>query len=209
MPLWTDGTSGTAKGYAFTAPSMDLGSHPDTLSDARVGLDVRLLGEPDGPYRLGVGADLYVPNGERSDDTTDDTYRAMLCALFAGDAGAMTYAAHVGVHVRPRDDAPVPESPAGSELLFGVAAGPRLGLGRGVSAVIGPEIFGESALHDFLAEKTTGVEALAAGRVEAPVGPADLHVKVGGGGGLNARFGAPEWRAVLSLEVLGHAHVLR
>ena len=46
---------------------MNLGSHPDTLSDARIGVDVRIVGGPHGRFRFGAGAQLFVPNGDRAD----------------------------------------------------------------------------------------------------------------------------------------------
>src|ERR1700722_7207257 len=58
MPFDTDGQGGTVGGYQFTAPSVDLGSHPDSMSDARIGFDGRLFGDPGGPFRLGAGAQL-------------------------------------------------------------------------------------------------------------------------------------------------------
>ncbi len=158
-PLAIDGDATSAGthvgGYTFVSPSVGLGSSPDPLTDARVGFDVRLLGGPTSPFRLGLGAQLLIPNGARScflpvpgDPPvvpacyeTDGTYRGMLRALFAGDIGGFTYAGQLGVHIRPLDDAPVPGSPQGSELLFGAAAGPKIALGRGASApalIVGP-----------------------------------------------------------------------
>jgi hypothetical protein len=42
------------------------------VSDPRIGFDIRLLGEPGGLLRLGTGAQLIFPNGNRSDYVTDD-----------------------------------------------------------------------------------------------------------------------------------------
>lgn len=202
MPLVIDGQSATSGGYRFTAPSVDPASNPDTLSDVRIGLDTRLFGREGAPLRLGAGAQLFVPNGVRSDYDTDHTYRAMARALVAGDAGRLTYAAHVGAHVRPLDDSPVPGSPRGSEFVFGAAAGARLAVRSGAAVVVGPEIFGSTALKSPFGADTTGVEALVSGRIE---GTGDtwpqMRVKLGAGGGLTARFGAPEWRTVLSIEI--------
>jgi len=130
MPFLIAGQGGPVGNYWFVHPAVDLGSNPDTLADARIGFDARLYGSPTGAFRLGAGAQLLLPSGRRSDYDTDGTYRAMLRVLAAGDVGWFTYAGQVGVHVRPLDDAPIPGSPQGSELLFGVAAGAKLGVAK-------------------------------------------------------------------------------
>lgn len=202
MPLIVTGESGMLGAYQFTAPSLDPGRNPDTISDARVGFEVRLLGAPGSLFRAGAGAQLIIPFGDRTDYITDGTFRGMFRALVAGDLGRFTYAGQLGVHIRPLDDSPAPGSPRGSELLFGVAAGRRLLLDRSWSVVLGPEIFGETAFRSFFREATTGLEALLTGRFERAAAGRQLRVKVGAGGGLDPHFGAPQWRVVLAVEFL-------
>jgi OOP family OmpA-OmpF porin len=203
-PLVTKGQSGTVGDYQFAGPSLDLGVNPDTLSDARIGLDARVLGGARSPFRLGAGAQLIVPNGNRSDYDTDGTYRAMGRVLFAGDVGHFTYAGQLGVHVRPLDDSPTPGSPQGSELLFGVAGGAKVPVCRNGTAalVVGPEIYGATAFRSFLGSTGTALEGLLTGRLEgmADDGP-QLGVKLGTGAGISQHFGAPEWRLVFAIEV--------
>ncbi len=204
MPLLTQGQSGTVGGYAFSAPSVDPGSHPDTLSDVRVGLDARLLGCQEGPFRLGAGAQVWVPNGNRSDYDTDGDWRAMFRVLGAGDVGPVSWAAQVGVHVRPQLDSPAPGFPQGSELLFGAAAGARVPLlpARGTALVVGPEVFGETALSSPFGATSTGLEGLLGARLEQRTGRgALLRVRLGAGPGIVQHFGAPAWRAVLGVEI--------
>ena len=165
MPLLVSGTSGTLGPYQFTAPSVSLGTNPDTISDPRIGVDVRLLGEPGSLLRLGAGAQLIFPSGSRADYVTDARYRAMFRFLAAGDAGAFTYAGQLGVHVRPLNDAPVPGSPNGSEFLYGISGGRRFAGPTGWAVIAGPEIFGETAFHSFFSGET-GTEALLTGRLE-------------------------------------------
>ena len=100
-----------------------MSAGPDILTDVRIGFDARILGDPKGPFRLGAGAQLYVPsaNEDPAEYVTDGTVRAMGRVLFAGDVGMLTYAGQLGAHVRPRDDSPTPGAPQGSELLFGAA----------------------------------------------------------------------------------------
>jgi hypothetical protein len=200
-PLLLKGDGGTAGAYRFTPPSVDLGSHPDTLSDARFGFDARVLGEPDAPFRLGVGVQLYVPSGTRGDYDTDSYVRAMARVLAAGDLAGLTYAAQLGVHVRPLDDSPTPGSPQGSELLFGAALGKRFLLGEGgkTALVVGPEVFGQTAFRSFFGTSSTGLEGLLTGRLEGTgLDGEQAQVKLGVGAGLDPRFGTPEWRFVLA-----------
>jgi len=213
-PLVTQGESGTVGAYQFAAPSLDLGTAPDTLTDARIGLDARVLGEAGSHFRLGVGAQLFVSNGSRSyldvnqqyhaNYDTDGTYRAMGRVLVAGDVGMFTYAGHAGVHVRPLDDSPTPGSPQGSELLFGAAAGARLPVfgNRPWVLIVGPEIYGATAFRSFLQSTGTALEALLTGRLEeaADDGP-QLRFRLGTGAGINPHFGAPEWRLVFGIEL--------
>jgi hypothetical protein len=217
MPLYGRGQTGMVGAYYFHAPYLDLGSNPDNLTDARIGFDGRLLGDADSRFRLGASAQLFVPNGSRCnfndgtitscDYDTDGTYRAMGRILAAGDVGRITYAGQLGVHVRPLDDSPVPGSPRGSELLFGVSGGAKLPIAPGSTMVVivGPELYGASAFRTFLDSTGTALEALLTGRLE---GTADdgqqLRIKMGVGGGLDARFGAPEWRLLFGIEVFDH-----
>jgi hypothetical protein len=213
-PLVTQGESGTVGVYQFAAPSLDLGTAPDTLTDARIGLDARVLGRASSSFRLGLGAQLFVPNGNRSypdvnqnyhaNYDTDGTYRAMGRVLVAGDVGVFTYAGHAGVHVRPLDDSPTPGSPQGSELLFGVAGGAKVPVFENGTRVliVGPEIYGATAFRSFMQSTGTALEALLTGRLEetADDGP-QLRFKLGTGVGINPHFGAPEWRLVFGIEL--------
>jgi hypothetical protein len=202
-PLAVEGKTATVGGYSFVGPSLDLGSHPDTLSDPRIGFDTRLYGGPSDPVRIGLGTQLYVPSGNRSDYDTDGTYRVMVRALFAGDAGMLSYAAQVGAHFRPLDDAPAPGSPKGSELLFGTAAGIRFPFhgAPDASLIVGPEVFGASAVRSLFSSSATECEGLFSGRYQVRLARGQFRVKLGVGAGLDPRFGAPEWRTVFAVEL--------
>jgi hypothetical protein len=203
-PLSAKGRSGLVDGYQFTAPALTLGSSPDSLSDARIGADARILGEADGSFRLGVGAQLIFPTGKRPDYDGDGTYRAMGRVLFAGDVGHFSYAGQLGAHIRPLNESPAPAGPRGSELLFGAAGGLKIPIGSNGSAaaVIGPEVFGETAFNSFFGSSATGVEGLLTAHIESSDDRGSLlRFKLGAGGGLDAHFGAPEWRVVCAIEV--------
>ncbi|HSQ62166.1 MAG TPA: hypothetical protein VLM85_03090 [Polyangiaceae bacterium] len=211
-PIGSSGQSGTVDGYQFTAPTVDLTNNPDMLGDTRVGLDVRLLGKPTSLFRLGVGTQIIIPNGTFADAcahqdprrcyVSDGTLRAMDRLLVAGDGGHFTYAGQLGVHMRPRNDAPTPEGPQGIELLFGAAAGARFALGARHALVVGPEIFGASPLRSLFGSGATSLEGLLSARLEGTGDRgAQLRVKLGAGAGLVDHLGAPEWRLVLAVEV--------
>lgn len=203
-PLLITGDSGSLGSYTWSAPNVDAGKAPDLIGDVRVGFDARIVGDHASPFRLGAGAQLYVPNGNRADYDTDGTLRAMLRVLFAGDLGALTYAGQLGVHVRPVDDSPAPVNPRGSELLFGVAAGARAAITKDARVVVGPEVFGATALRSAFATEATALEGMLSARFETgkPRG-VWFRCKLGIGAGLDASFGAPAWRGVLSVEMLG------
>ena len=203
MPLLLSGTSGTLGAYQFAAPSVSLGTNPDTISDPRIGVDVRLLGEPGTLLRLGAGAQLIFPSGDRFDYVSDGRYRAMFRFLAAGNAGAFTYAGQLGVHVRPLNDAPVPDSPNGSEFLYGISGGRKFAGPTGWVVVAGPEIFGETAFHSFFSGET-GTEALLTGRLEQTGTERNLRIKLGVGHALEQNFGAAQWRIVFGVELFGH-----
>ena len=209
-PLSIKGYSGTIGDYSFTAPSVDLESNPDTLSDPRIGIDMRDFGSPTSSFRLGVGAQLIFPNGNRADYDTDGTYRGMVRALFAGDEGLVTYAGQLGVHLRPLNDSPTPGSPRGRELLFGVAAGAKLPVGRSANSavIVGPEVFGATAFQSFFGSSSTALEGLLTARLEGTAeNRAQLRVKLGVGAGINQQFGAPEWRIICGIEIFNHNQV--
>ena len=204
VPLSIEGQSGTASGYTFAAPSVSLHSKPDTLMDPRVGVDARLVGGPQDRFRFGLGAQLIFPSGNRADYDSDGTFRAMLRAMFAGDERYFTWAAQLGVHIRPLDDSSTPQSPRGSELIYGVAAGAKLSLSQDGTwvAIIGPEVYGATAFRAFTDSNATAVEAMLSARVEERSDNLErIRIKVGVGGGINPHFGAAEWRVILGVEL--------
>jgi hypothetical protein len=208
MPLLVTGTSGTIGPYQLSAPAVDVGTNPDTISDARVGFDMRLLGQPGRFFRVGVGAQLIIPSGTRDDYVTDGTFREMVRFLAAGDAGHFSYAGQVGLHIRPVGGSPAPGSPSGNELLFGLSAGRRFSVGPGWAVVIGPEVYGATAFHSFFGG-ATGVEGLVTGRLEGTGDGRRLRLKLGAGRGLDPHFGAPEWRIVFGVELFGQQGLKR
>jgi hypothetical protein len=203
IPLVVTGTSGTLGPYQFTAPSLTLGTNPDSIIDPRIGVDVRLFGQPGGLLRLGAGAQAIIPSGNRADYVTDARYRGMFRFLAAGDAGAFRYAGQLGIHVRPLNEAPVPDSPNGNEFLYGTSGGRSFGLSNNWAVIAGPEIFGETAFHAS-SPREAGAEALLTGRFERTGTGRNLRIKLGFGHALAQNFGAAQWRIVCGVELFGH-----
>ena len=176
------------------------------LSDARLGTDVRIVGRPGGRFRFGAGAQLLVPFGDRADYDTDGTVRGMIRALFAGDVRWFTYAAQLGVHIRPLDESSVPGSPKGSELLFGVAVGSaasRRRSGRWL-AVVGPEIYGATAFRAFFDAQAPRSKGCCRREWKTcAVAGANVRVKLGVGAGLDRHFGAADARVLVGVELFG------
>jgi hypothetical protein len=196
MPLVVAGSNGS--------PSLGVSSNPDTISDPRVGFDVRFFGTPAGSLRLGAGAQLIMPSGERADYVTDGTYRGVFRFVAAGDVRTFAYSGQIGLHVRPLNEPSIPAGPNGNEFLFGVGAGRRIPVNQRWEALVGPEFFGETAVSSFFQKEKTGVESLLTGRLERTGDSVNLRLKLGIGHGIIQHFGAPEWRLVFSAEVFGH-----
>ena len=203
-PIRLTGYSGTLGNYTYTAPDINLRQTPDNMADIRLGFDARLVGDADSRFRLGAGAQLFIPNDVRADYITDNRIRAMGRLLFAGDEGIFAYAGQARVHIRPLNDYPIPGSPQGNEFLFGIAGGVKIPVGPATQLVVGPEIYGASALRSFMQAAETDKEWLISTRLEGTGNSGrQARVKLGVGGGINPQFGAPKLRVVLAIEFFG------
>jgi hypothetical protein len=202
VPLLVTGNSGTFGPYQVPAPSVNIATNPDTISDPTVGFDARLLGEPGRSFRLGAGAQLLIPSGARSDYVTDGRYRGMFRVLPAGDIGRFSYAGQFGVQIRPAEGLLLPGSPNGNELVFGASAGRKFSVRTGWALVVGPEFFGETAVHSN-SNGQTGFEGLLTTRLERTGDRPHLRFRIGIGHGIVQHFGAPEWRVLVGVELVG------
>jgi hypothetical protein len=203
VPLVVDGVSGIAGSYQLSAPAVNVATNPDSVSDPRVGFDARLFGKPGDLLRLGAGAQLWFPSGPRADYTTDGTYREMFRLLAAGDAGKFSYAGQLGVQLRRVNYSVVPGFPDGNELLFGASAGRKFAARKNWALIVGPEFFGGTATRSFSSQETD-FEGLLTGRLERTGGGRHVRIKMGIGHALVQHFGAPEWRALLGVELFGN-----
>lgn len=196
-PLVVEGRSG--------GPSINPGTAPDVLSDTRIALAARLVGDWDSPNRFGVQTEVFVPAGERTAFVTDDRYRAIFRGIVAGEGSGYVYSASVGFHLRSLKDRTMEQGPRGSELLVNAAFGPKFTIAKNTAFVIGPEVMGATAFSEFMRHDSSALEALLTARFETidkwePM----RRIKLGGGGGLHPYFGAPEWRAVVGIELTGN-----
>ncbi|HSO39174.1 MAG TPA: OmpA family protein [Labilithrix sp.] len=191
LPLiaFVDGHSDTLpNGTFYPSPSNE-----QAIGDLRLAADVRLLGSYGDPFTLAAGVQVWAPTGKEATYSGDGDWRAQPRAMAAGDIGAFTYSARMGVAYRGRKDS-FAGSSFGSELSFAGAAGLRLADHK---VIVGPEIFGTTVLDDAFGKRTTPLEGIL-GAHYAPV--EELRFGVGVGTGLTRGFGSPELRAILGVE---------
>jgi hypothetical protein len=201
-PVVVSGQSGEVNGTVFKAPEANLDERPDTIVDARFGVDWQFFGAVQGPVRMGASLQVFVPTGARADYLTDGTYRSMAKVLFAGDTRRFAYAAQCGVHIRPLTVTDSLGAPRGNEFLFAGAFGTKV-VGKDATFVVGPEFFGATAFDALFRSNTTAIEALMSARIDGIREDGSRYrVKLGWGPGVVSHFGAPSWRAVLGFEWL-------
>jgi outer membrane protein OmpA-like peptidoglycan-associated protein len=190
LVLYETGDTGTLAGVTYPAPASE-----QAIGDVRLGVDLRLFGEHDGPITMAVGGQVWLPTGDSASYTGDGRVRVAPRVLAAGIVGAFTYAAKVGVMFRDPEASTFANSPVGHELVYAAAAGARVADGR---LVIGPEVFGSTVVTDqTFKTRTTPLEIILGGHYAFAGG---ARVGLGGGTGLTRGYGSPELRLLGSLE---------
>ncbi|MCL2723387.1 MAG: OmpA family protein [Polyangiaceae bacterium] len=186
IQVYADGTSAPIGAFAGPAHSQGVG-------DLRVAGDVRLFGTYGGPATAAIGVQVWAPTGSRDQYTSDGSVRLRPRAMIAGDVGILAYAVQLSVGVRTRS-----EEISGNKLgtdLGGVASlGVRVANRR---LLVGPEVLASTVLDDLFAKRTTPVEALLGAHYAFDDG---LRLGAGVGTGLASGIGAPQFRALLSVE---------
>jgi OmpA-OmpF porin, OOP family len=168
------------------------------FGDLRLAADVRLVGTHGGLFTLAAGVRGWFPTGQRSQFTGDGSARVAPQVLAAGDVGPLTWAARLALVYRARDDQ-YAGSGLGSELTGSAGAGIKGVDGR---LVVGPEVFASSVFTSgdaFFKTRGSPAEWLLGGHYDA--GP--VRFGAGVGSGLTRGYGAPELRALLSIEIVG------
>ncbi len=181
--LYQQGGALVLDNHAFAVPSHTA------LGDVRIGADLRVYGHTGDPFMAAVGAQVFVPAGKTATFAGDGSWRVWPHLLVAGDAGAFTWAANVGYHIRPTDKCGCSLAP-GDELTAGLAAGVHLS----PAVLIGPELFGSTS---HLGNRVASPLELLVG---AHFGVArGWTLSVGAGPGLTDGAGSPEVRGVVGL----------
>jgi len=186
IAAWQDGTGATVNGVAY-APA-DKAS----VGDVRLGGDVRLLGQYGAPFVAAFGIQLFLPTGNRDQWTGDGQWRFVPRLQVAGDIGMFAYAARLGAAYRQLNE-DFAGSRLGSEFMFGASAGVRV---ADKKLLIGPEAYGTTVFEKAFERKSTPFELI----FGAHYTMGDVRVGGGVGPGLTRGFGAPEVRALVSVE---------
>ncbi|MEB2310413.1 MAG: OmpA family protein [Sorangiineae bacterium] len=166
-----------------------------SVGDARVDLDVRLVGRHGGPVTFAGGLRLHLPTGSEDAFAGDGKLRIGPRIMMAGDVSSFTYAGELGFAYRARDEQ-VDAGRIGSEVSFRAAAGLRTAQGK---LVVGPEIFGSTVVSDgdaVFSRRSTPFEVIIGAHYTA----GKVRVGAGVGPGLTRGFGSPEVRGLASLE---------
>ena len=171
------------------------------IGDLRLGADVRLFGRPWSRLTGGAGAQVFLPTGSTKAFTSDGGVRfwprVMLVGrprfLVAGESDRLTWAARVGLHVRPEHTCACDLSP-GSEVTAGLGATWRFSQ----RWAAGPEIYLATAMGGRFASRAgTSAELLLAGHVAVAPG---WSVNFGLAPGLADGAGTPVARAIVGVQ---------
>ena len=172
------------------------GADKPAFGDVRLAADARILGEYGDVFTLAAGVRAWLPTGSKSQFTSDGSTRIAPQVMAAGDIGPLTYAARVALVYRGRDDAY-----AGSSLGSTLDGSAGLGLKTLQNKlVIGPEIYASSVFTDsdsFFKTRGTPAEWLFGAHYDVLK---DIRAGAGIGGGLTRGYGAPQLRALFSIE---------
>jgi outer membrane protein OmpA-like peptidoglycan-associated protein len=179
---WTSGTTSFPPGNSTA------------LGDVRLGVDARLFGNYKDPFTVALGAQVYLPTGNRDQYMSDGQLRLTPRLTVAGTISIFTYAAKVGFAWRPQNDT-FGGVVRGDEVVYSAAAGVRV---LDNKLVVGPEIFGARLLADPGASErqATPTEVLLGVHYTA----GNVRFGLGGGFGITRGLGAAKARALATVE---------
>lgn len=179
-----NGDSPMIQGVTLQSPSSS------EVGDLRLGARVRLFGEYDAPFQIGVGAYLHLPTGPSDSFTGEGTVRAGPQLALGGRIDLFVWSAAIGAAFRGS------ENP--STLTYGVGGGVMLLQDR---FQLGAELFAASPLQEgfitvsesssFSRGMTTNAELLLGVRARLVEG---LVLGVAAGPGLTDAIGTPTYR---------------
>ena len=184
----TGGTDGVVNGVAEPAPAHGAG-----VGDVRVGADVRLFGTYRGLITGVAGVQAHLPTGSEADYSGDGKMRAYPRVGLAGKLGMLEWAGHTGFVIRRSED--FGNGHIGSTWGGSAAVGLRM---LDEKLLVGPEFFGETVLSDgVLKMRSSPIEWVLGGHYQVTDA---WRVGAGVASGLNAGFGTPKARGLLSVE---------
>jgi uncharacterized repeat protein (TIGR01451 family)/MYXO-CTERM domain-containing protein len=163
------------------------------LGDLALGVDVLLLGAPQGATRFGAGVNVLLPTGAQRGDLGDGHVGAALHVNGAGRVRRIEWAAEAGYAYR--SGARIGDARFESAVRGKAAAGARLLDG---ALLIGPEVYvGKGVGASSGAARHLAIEGVASARVRI----ADRwSVHIGVGTGIKRAAGIPDWRALTGVQ---------
>lgn len=183
------GTPGTINGVTYQT------NEKAALGDLRLGLDVRLFGEYGDAFTTALGVQVHLPTGSRDAYASDGKARLVPRWMFAGDIGALTYAAMVGLDGRFQTQN-FAGAAFGPELDFAASLGVRV---ANKKVVIGPEASTSTVISDkgdgFFKRRSTPVQLIFGTHVRV----GSFQIGAGVGPGMTRALGTPDWRVLGSL----------
>jgi len=158
-----------------------------SLGDLAIGGSVRVLGEDEGDFQLGLSAQLALPTGSKDTLSGDGKVTPTLGMNVSYHLGKTTLATNLGAAFRPSRD--FGTSKLGTEINFGFGGYHRLTR----QLMLGSELFGSTTPRDGQAFTRVGsaVELLFAARYAFPAG---FAITGGPSLGLSQAPGVPDFR---------------
>lgn len=162
------------------------------FADVRLGLQGRILGDPDAPFQLAIGGYLWFPTGTGA-YVTDSAFRGLPQVMIGGPIGddaVWSFAA--GPEIRAERTL-ITGDTAGTYLTASAGLGVFLGQSRQIQ--IGPEVLFSQILEG-TTSNGTNVELLGAARYRFA---RDFEIGAGAGLGVSDGYGTPLFRGILML----------
>jgi OOP family OmpA-OmpF porin len=181
--------------YGFATANGPKPPNAAAVGDLRVGGDVRLFGEYEGPFQLAVGAQVWLPTGRADQYTGDGEVRVQPHLNIAGDLADIAYAFHFGYETRGKLNLPagVSQTDFGNEIVAGIAIGGRI---VDKKLLLGPEFNFYTVASNAFQSVSSPAELLLGAHYRA----GDWKISAGAGAGLSDSYGSPGFRAILGLD---------
>ncbi|HRI69952.1 MAG TPA: thrombospondin type 3 repeat-containing protein, partial [Polyangium sp.] len=163
---------------------------PD-FGDIRLGVRVRIYGNNNSKFQLGVNGYLWFPTGT-GNYVTDGWVRGLPQVVVGGRFPRVVYSAALGAEIRPKIDY-LDGIPLGTTFVGSGGAGILLGKDKLIQ--VGPEFSVMTQLRD-VTSQNLNIEALAGGKYRfRPMWEAGVAM----GPGLSSGIGTPDFRMVVNV----------